>query len=232
MLQALLLSSYLTIPQDGQLKKAFNIIGYLKANPKSKLGFKPAHPDTNKNRFHQNDWAEFYRDAEEAILGNIPVATGKFMSTHCFVSVNYYGDTETRGSQTIILLFCNSAPIIWFRNMQNSVEASMFGLEFTEMKNSVETIEALLYKLRMFGVQIDGTTNIFFDNGEVFVNTTQPKLTLSKNHHSIAYHRAREAVEAGSVRVSKEHTPANLDGLLTKTMAAPKRERLLYKFTY
>ena len=105
MLQALLLSSYLTIPQDGQLKKAFNIIGYLKANPKSKLGFKPAHPDTNKNRFHQNDWAEFYRDAEEEIPVNMPVAGGNFMSTHFFVDASHAGDTETRWSQTGILFF-------------------------------------------------------------------------------------------------------------------------------
>jgi hypothetical protein len=33
------------------------------------------------------------------------------------------------------------------------------------MKNAVEMIEALRYKLRMFGVPIDGLTNIFCDNG-------------------------------------------------------------------
>jgi hypothetical protein len=122
--------------------------------------------------------------------------------------------------------------MIWFSMRQNSVEASTFGSEFTAMKNAVKMIEALRYKLRMFGVPIDEPTNIFCDNGAVCANTTQPKLTLTKKHHSIAYHRSREAVAAEMVRVSKEHTTTNLADIFTKTMAAPKRETLLDSLTY
>jgi len=42
------------------------------------------------------------------------------------------------------------------------------------MKNSIELIEALQYKLRMFGVQIDGATNIFCDNKAVTKNCSDP----------------------------------------------------------
>ena len=56
------------------------------------------------------------------------------------------------------------------------------------MKNAVEIIEALCYKLRMFGVTIDGSRNIFCDNGEVCMDTTRPELNLSKKNHSIAYY--------------------------------------------
>jgi hypothetical protein len=112
------------------------------------------------------------------------------------------------------------------------VEASTFGSEFTAMKNAVEMIEALRYKLRMFGVPIEGPTNIFCDNGAVCANTTRSESTLTKKHHSIAYHRSRESVAAGTVRVSKEHTSTNLADIFTKTMPAPKREDLLDNFTY
>ena len=88
-------------------------------------------------------------------------------------------------------------------------------------------IEALRYKLRMFGVQIDVSTNIFCGNGAVCVNMTRPELTLSKKHHSIVYHCALETVVVGMVGVSKEHTSTNLVYLFTKTMSAPKREGLL-----
>ena len=64
----------------------------------------------------------------------------------------------------------------------------MFGSEFTAMKNAVEIIEALCYNLRMFTVLIDGSTNIFCDNRAVGVNMTRTDSTLSKKHHSIAYH--------------------------------------------
>ena len=82
-----------------------------------------AHPAINENRFYQCDWMEFHREAEEAIPGNIPVSIGNFILTHCFIDANYTGDTDTRRYQTGILLFCNSAPIICFRKMGNSVEA-------------------------------------------------------------------------------------------------------------
>ena len=120
---------------------------------------------------------------------------------------------------------------MWFSKRQNSVEASTFESEFTAMKNAVEMIEALRYKLRMFGVLIEGSTNVFCDNEAVCKNTTCPESTLTKKHHSIAYHQSREAVAAGTVRVSKEDTLTNLADIFTKTMAAPKRENLLDSFT-
>jgi hypothetical protein len=232
LLETSLLSSYLAMPRIGHLEQALHIFGYLKLHPKRKLAFDPAHPAINENRFQQCDWTEFYRDASEAIPSNMPAPRGKCMTTHCFVDANHAGDTETRRSQTGILLFCNRAPIIWFSKRQNSVEASTFGSEFTAMKNAVEMIEAMRYKLRMFGVPIDGPTNIFCDNGAVCANTTKPESTLTKKHHSIAYHRSREAVAAGTVRVSKEHTSTNLADIFTKIMCAPKREELLDSFTY
>ncbi len=120
----------------------------------------------------------------------MPKPKGHGMSTHCFVDANHAGDTKTRPSQTGILLFCNKAPVIWHSKRQNSVEVSTFGSEFTAMKNAVEMIEALRYKLRMFGVPIDGPTKVFCDNGAVCANATKPESTLSKKHHSIACHRA------------------------------------------
>ena len=115
MLEMSLLSSYLVMPRFGHLKQVFHIFGYLRAHPKKKLGFDLAHTDINKNRFHQFDWTEFYRDAEEVIPRNIPVARGNFMSTHFSIDTNHARDTETGQSQAGIFLFCNSAPIIWFR---------------------------------------------------------------------------------------------------------------------
>ena len=123
------------MPRVGHLDQTFHIFGYLKSHLKRKLGFDPAHPAINENRFQKCDWMGFYRNSEEAIPRNMAVEKCKFMSTHCFVDANHAGDTETRQSQTGILLFCNSAPIIWFRKRQNSVEASKFVSEFTVMKH-------------------------------------------------------------------------------------------------
>jgi hypothetical protein len=72
------------------------------------------------------------------------------------------------------------------------------------MKNAIELIEALRYKVRMFGVPINGATNIFCDNEAVTKNCLDPTSTPKKKHHSIDYHRKREAVAAGACRITKE----------------------------
>ena len=86
------------------------------------------------------------------------------------------------------------------------MEKSTLGSEITAMKNAVELIEALRYKLRVFGVPIEGPTNIYCDNEAVCRNCSTPESTLKKKHHSIAYHRNREAVAAGTCRITKEAT--------------------------
>jgi hypothetical protein len=154
------------------------------------------------------------------------------MSTHCFVDASHGSDRSTRRSQTGILIFCNKSPILWHSKRQNTVETSTFGSEFQAIKNAVELVESLRYKLRMFGVPIEGPTNIFCDNEAVYKNTLLPESTLKKKHHSIAYHRCREAVAAETVRVAKEGTRTNLSDLYTKLLLQVRREELLDKFTY
>ena len=43
------------------------------------------------------------------------------------------------------------------------------------MKNYVDLIAALRYKLRMFGVPIDRSTDIFCDNEAVYKNASTPE---------------------------------------------------------
>ena len=96
----------------------------------------------------------------------------------------------------------------------------------------METIEALRYKLRMFGIPIKGPANVYCDNKVVTKNTTIPESTLSKKNHSIAYHRCRGAVAAGTVRIAKQGTEKNLDNLFKNILTEGRKEFLLERFTY
>ena len=153
----------------------------------------------------------------------MPPPRGESVSTHCFVDSDHAGNTVTRRSQTGLLLFVNRAPIVWYSKRQNTVETSTFGSEFIAMKTAVEQIEALRYKLRMFGVPLEGPTNIFCDNESVFKNESIPDSTLKKKHTSICYHRSKEAVAAGMVRIAKEGTTTNLSDLFTEQLPEPRR---------
>ena len=100
------------------------------------------------------------------------------------------------------------------------------------MKNAIELIVALRYKHRMFGVPIDSARNIFCNNKAVTKTCSDPTSTLKKKHHSIAYHRNRQAVAAGTYSITKEDTETNLSHLFTKKLRHYKQEGLLNKFTY
>ena len=154
------------------------------------------------------------------------------MPTHCFVDANHPGDKTTRRFMTGILIFCNRALVIWHSKRQNGVETSAFGSEFTAMKNPVELIAALRYKLRMFGVPIDGSTDIFCDNEAVYKNASTTEYQTRKKNHSILYHMSREAVASGACRMEKGDTDTNLSDLFTKVIPQPRSELLLDSFIY
>ena len=159
-----LLSTHLASPSIGHLEQVFHIFVYLKDSSKRKLGFDPVHQNIDINRFHRFDWQDFYKGVKEAIPPNMPKPRDNSVSTHFLVDSNHAGNKVTRRSQIGILIFVNKASIIGFSKRQNNVEASTFGSKFTALKNAVELVEALRYKLRMFGVPIEGTTNLFCDN--------------------------------------------------------------------
>ena len=109
---------------------------------------------------------------KEAIPPNMHKPCDNSISTHCFVDANHVGNKVTCQSQTGILIFVNKAPIIAFSKRQNTVETSTFGSEFTALKNAVELVKALRYKLRMFGLPIEGPTNVFCENESVYKNVS------------------------------------------------------------
>ena len=84
----------------------------------------------------------------------------------------------------------------------------------------------------MFGVPIDFSAGVFFDNKTVYNNTITPDSFLKKKHHSITYHRCREAVYDNTIRVDNQVTENNLFYMFTNIMTASRRRFLLEKFTY
>ena len=68
------------------------------------------------------------------------------------------------------------------------MESSTFGSEFVTMRIAKDLAIALGYKLRMFGIPIDGPADVFCDNQGVVKNMSLPESVLSKKHNAINYH--------------------------------------------
>ncbi len=227
-----LLSSHLAQPRIGHLEQIFHIFSYLKHHENSNLVFDPNYVSWDSAGFTQYDWTEFYKDATEALPPNAPPPRGNPVQINAFVDADHAGNKITRRSHTGILIYLNCAPITWFSKAQNTVEASTFGSEFIAMRIMVEMLESIRYKLRMFGIAIDGAANVFCDNKSVITNSTVPTSTLKKKHNSIAYHRVREAVAAGVLQIAKVHTTENLADLLTKPLPAHSLKHLIQRILW
>ena len=232
LLEMAMLSTYMALPRKGHLEQVYHVFGYLKTHSKHRLFFDPRHPDIDEHALSTYEWYDFYRDAKEQVPNDMPPPQGCAVSTLCFVDADHALNTVTRRSQTGILIFLNQAPIVWYSKRQNTVETSTFSSEFIAMRTVVEHIKALCYKLRMFGIPIEGPTNVFCDNEAVFKNTTIPESTLKKKHNSICYHHCCKAVAARVMQVAKEGTLTNLADLFTKPLMQTVREGLLDRFTY
>ena len=93
-------------------------------------------------------------------------------------------------------------------------------------------VKAQQYNLRMSGIPIEGSTDIFCDNEAVHKNSSTPESVLHKKHQSIAYHMCLEAVSSVIFCITKEDTETNLAYIFKKVLPRPRREQILNLFTY
>lgn len=68
--------------------------------------------------------------------------------------------------------------IQWLLKAQYTVETSVFGTEFDAMKQSIDTLHGIRYKLQIMGMDIDGPTKIHGDMS--VINNSKPRCTLKK----------------------------------------------------
>ena len=235
-LETSLLSQYLAQPRQGHLSQACNIFRYLKSRyQKGHVVMDPTlwdiswsgGPDDTHPREKAIYMAELYPDATQNIPYDMPSPLGNPVNITCFVDADHAGNRVTRRSHTGILIYVNSAPIIWHSKRQNTVESSTFGSEIVAMRYATDMVEALLYKLRMFGIPIQQEARVLCDNESVVKVGVNPEARLAKKHNSIAFHRVRECVAAQMILIYHEKGESNLADILTKVLPVERRTTLL-----
>jgi hypothetical protein len=232
LLEVSLMSSHLCQPREGHLEAVYNIFAYLSKHGNAPMAFDDAVPNIDESAFHRSDWSDsVYGDVEEELPPRMPKPLGNPVTMTCFVDANHAGDKVTRRSQTGFIIYLNNSPIDWFSKKQNTCESSTFGSEFVAMRIAVERIKALRYKLRMFGIPIDGPTNVLGDNESVVNSASKVEARLNKKHNAICFHTVREALAAKWVRVGWEPTATNIADIFTKMLDTEQRRKLL-KFIY
>ena len=243
-----IMASHTAMPRKGHLEEVLHIFAYLKKEPNKWILMDPAYPPPFEGTETpvESDWSELYPDAEEPIPTDMPKPRGKHVVITCFVDADHASNRVTRRSHTGMIILVNMAPIIWYSKRQNTVESSSFGSEFIAMRIAVDQLQALRYKLRMFGVPLrpqvdkvaegevpkDLPATIYCDNQSVVTNSSDCLSKLNKKHNSIAFHRVREASAGGWATVTKVASEHNWADPQTKSMSADKRNPLINNVMY
>ena len=231
-----LLSQYQASPREGHLQQLLQIFSFLKRKPRLTLYFDDEEPIIDEEKFDthstQQEFQEIYRGAKEELPHNMPKPLGRSVKITAFVDASHAANKKTRRSHTGFVLFINRAPIIWYSKRQNTVESSTFSSEFIAMKVCMEHIVALRFKLRMFGIPIDGPAKVLSDNMSMVNNCSRLESTLNKKHSSIAYHAVRMAAAAGVIKTAWIDTNENIADAFTKRLSQEKREKLFGDWTY
>ena len=132
-----------------------------------------------------------------------------------------------------ILIYVSNTRINFYRNTHNTVESSSFGSEFVVLRISAEMIKTLRYKLRTFGVNLEGPAEVYCDNKLVVTNSIVQASVLNKRHNAIFYHRVKKSQAAGTLRVGWILGEYNLEDLLTKnTMIGNMRHMMVELLFY
>ena len=228
-----LLASAMALPREGHLDAVFHVFGYLKRKHNARLVFDPTYPEIDHAKFPVHDWTHTYGEVREAIPIDMPEPLGKEVDIRLYVDADHAGDKVHRRSRTGFFIFLNSALIMWKSKKQATIETSVFGSEFVALKQGLETVRGLRYKLRMMGVPVNGPAYVYGDNMSVVNNSTRPESTLKKKSNEICYHYARESAAMDESRMGHIDTNDNPADIATKVIAGGhKRDHLVGKLLH
>jgi hypothetical protein len=161
------LSSFLMALREGHMEAVYSVFAYLRKHKDQVMLFNPYEMDVQESDFAKTHWADLYGDIKEEIPIDFPIPLGIMVRITAYVDADHAGSVVSRRSQTGFIIFVNSVPIIWYSKKQNTIESSTFGAEFVALQVCTEGLIALRYKLRSFGIAIDGPTDMYCDNGSV-----------------------------------------------------------------
>jgi hypothetical protein len=138
-----MLSTYLCLPHEGHLEAVFHVFAYLGLHHNAIIVFDPTYPYVDMSTFIKTDWKSMYGDVKEMIPSDASVTRVNEVDMRLFVDSDHAGEQFTRRSRTGFVIYLNIVPIVWFSKRHPPVESSVFGAEFVEMNNRIETCRGL-----------------------------------------------------------------------------------------
>ena len=163
---------------------------------------------------------------------NAPEPQKKEVDIHMYMDSDHAGDKVSCRSRSGFLIYVNMALVQWFSKKQSTVETSVFSTEFVAMKQGIDALRGLRYKLRIIGIPIFGPSYIYGDNMSVIHSSSRPESVLRKKSNSIRYHTVHESVAMGESLVGHIPSKENIAEFLSKVLYGEKRRYLVSNILY
>ena len=226
-----MLARYNNAPREGHFDAMKKVFGFLKGHLKGKIIYDTRELDTSKATFidlNDLNWVRTYGEhLQEELPPDMPEPFMKEAKVTIFFDASFGSDLLTRRSITGMIVFINSTPVRWYCKKQNTVETSTYGSELVAGRIACETAIEYRYKLRMLGVIVKGPVVLLGDNMSVIQNCSLPSSQLKKKHNAIAYHKIRECVATGIIKLGHVGTEENVADLCTKPLNGPKLHAMM-----
>ena len=150
------LSPFLAISRKGHMVSALHIMSYLIIRYNYCLVLDPPYSDINLSEFKSDgNWTDFCGDVKEANPHNASKPIGKEIELRMFVDYDHAREKTSRRSHTGYMIFMNISMIYCHTNKQATVVDAFFGAEYVAMKQGVEAMCGIRYKLLMMGVEVE-----------------------------------------------------------------------------
>ncbi len=219
------LARYGAKPREGHFRRMLRVFGYLKSHNRARILMDPSDPVYDGFTFVDNDWAGLYAGSEEDIGPDTPEPVDdRELQITIYVDATHASDMDTRRSVTGYVVFLGCTPISWYSKRQNTIESSTYSSELVALRIAVDKALAVRAQLRALGMKVTKPAIVFCDSQSVCWNMQLPSSTLKKKHQLVAFHRTREAVAMGIVKVAHIGTDNNIADINTK----PKGPRTYY----
>ena len=138
----------MALPREGHLEAVFHTFSYLKKRHNPRMVFDPTCPNMDLSNFQEHDWKHFYGCVQEPVPQDAAEPHGR--------EVNL----PARCSRTGFSIYLNAAPTAWLLKKQAMIKTSVFGAELVAVKQVMERLRSLRYKLCMMGVLLSGPSYI------------------------------------------------------------------------
>ena len=109
------------------------------------------------------------------------------VNIHMFMNSYHAENKISCRSRSCILIYVITTLMQWFSKKQSTVETFLFGVEFVAMKQGIDALRGLIYKLRIVGISTSGSLYLYGNNMSVEHNTSWQELVLRKKSNSVCH---------------------------------------------